>query len=91
MKQQVVRLSPHQNAKVFAVLSAVVSAVFLVPLAALMALVDPDASRPALGTLVAMPLVYLVFGYVFIVVACAIYNALVRVVGGFEVETGGDA
>jgi hypothetical protein len=86
MKQQIVRFSLHQNGKVFAVLMAVSSLIFLVPFGLFALAVAPSQSRPPMFMFLLMPLFYLVFGYLSVVVGCAIYNALVKVVGGIEFE-----
>ena len=88
MKQQIARLSPHQNAKVAAVVWAVISLIIVVPLALIPLLVSPQAhGSPFAGYFfLIMPVVYLVFGYIFTVFACWIYNFLVQYIGGFEYE-----
>jgi Zn-dependent protease with chaperone function len=86
MKQQVIRLSPHQNGKVFAVLMAVSSLVFVFPFMLLVGLAAPPQSGPPLLVLVLLPLFYLVLGYIMVAVACWIYNRMFRFVGGIEFE-----
>ena len=86
MKQQVVRFSPHQNGKVFAVLSAVGSLVFLVPMFLLFSIIAPSQARPPFVMLLTMPLIYLVLGYVMVAIGCALYNFMFRYVGGIEFE-----
>ena len=86
MKQQVVRFSPHQNGKVFAVLSAVGSLVFLVPMFLLFSIIAPSQARPPFVMLLTMPLIYLVLGYVMVAIGCALYNVMFRYVGGIEFE-----
>lgn len=87
MKQQVARLSAHQNGKVFAVLAAVGSLVFLVPFFLVFAASAPAHARPPLFMFLAMPLLYLVFGYVMVAASCAIYNAMFKYIGGIEFES----
>ncbi|MDE2607187.1 MAG: hypothetical protein KGL68_14825 [Burkholderiales bacterium] len=87
MKQQITRLSPHQNAKVVGVLALVVSLVFFIPLALVAYTVVPPEERPAMFFFLVMPFVYLVMGYVVVVIGCSIYNALVKRIGGIEFET----
>ena len=87
MKQQISRLSIHQNAKVLALLLAVSTFTLLVPLSLLARIVmPPEAQLPWLAVLV-VPLVYLVLGYGAVAFACMVYNRLFRVVGGLEFET----
>jgi hypothetical protein len=92
MKKQISRLSPHQNGKVFGVLMAVTSLVFILPMFLIASLTAPpvdefghDAMFPRFF-LIVMPLVYFVFGYLSVVIGCAIYNALFKYIGGFEFE-----
>ena len=94
MKVSISRFSPHQNAKVFSVLMAVGSLVFAVPMFIALSMIpgghdahgNPVSAPPAYIVLI-FPMVYLVFGYVSILVGCWLYNLLYRVVGGFEYET----
>jgi hypothetical protein len=86
MKTRVQRLSPHQNGKVFAVMSAVGSLVFVVPFMLIAGAMAPkDANFPVFVALL-FPLFYLVFGYVFVVAGCWLYNLLARFTGGIEFE-----
>ncbi|MBL0729326.1 hypothetical protein [Piscinibacter sp. HJYY11] len=90
VKHQVRRLSPHQNAKVSAVMFAVTSLIFLVPFGLFAAAFAPDGATGAgmgVGFLIFAPLIYLVVGYVMTVIACAIYNLIVKFTGGIEYES----
>jgi heme A synthase len=87
MKQQVARLSPHQNGKVFAVLAAVGSLVFLVPFFLFFIASAPQDARPPMLALLAMPFFYLIFGYVMVAVSCFVYNLMFKYIGGFEFES----
>ncbi len=91
MKQQITRLSPHQNGKVFAVLMAVGSLVFLIPFFLFFTTVMPAGQRPpVLMMMIVMPVMYLVIGYVSVAVGCLLYNALFKFIGGIEFETTSD-
>lgn len=90
MKHQVARFSPHQNAKVVAILMAVGSLVVLVPMFAMFAAITPATSRPPLVMLLMMPLMYLVLGYVMVAIGCALYNSMYRHIGGIEFELATD-
>lgn len=90
MKQQVVRLSPHQNGKVFAVLMAIGSLVLLIPMFLIYAVVAPSQVRPPFVMLLMMPLMYLAFGYVMVAIGCALYNFMYAHIGGIEFELGSD-
>jgi hypothetical protein len=77
MKQQVTRLSPHQNGKIFAVLMAVTSLVFVVP-AVLVSNTLGDKEN-------ALPM-YMVLLLLMTAVACIVYNFAAKFVGGIEFE-----
>ena len=87
MKARVLRFSPHQNAKVFAVLMAVSSLVFVVPLMAIAGMFAPKGAGFPLMMTILMPLIYLVFGYISVVIGCWVYNLLAQYTGGIEFET----
>jgi hypothetical protein len=91
MKQQVARLSPHQNGKVFGVLMAVTSLLFILPFMLLFSAFGPSAGRPSLLMMLAMPMFYLVFGYVGVAIGCWIYNLAVPLIGGIEFDSRPDA
>ncbi|MDX1756018.1 MAG: hypothetical protein R3175_08180 [Marinobacter sp.] len=91
MKKQIRRFSPHQTAKVIAVLMAVTSALFLWPMMLFMGLIVPGSGMhggPNAFPMTAfwlMPLLYLIFTYLSVAIGCLLYNLLYRVVGGIEV------
>ncbi len=88
MKQQISRLSPHQNGKVFGVLMAVVCLVFLVPVLLMVSFVAPPGNKgPMFIMFVFMPFVYLVFGYFMTAIGCGLYNFMFKYAGGIEYET----
>lgn len=87
MKTTVNRLSTHQNAKVFAVLFALTSLVFLVPFALIAVVAGPRGSGPGLVFIVLMPLLYLVIGYLMVAFSCWLYNVMVPHIGGIEFES----
>jgi len=89
MKQQIVRFSPHQNGKVMAVMMALSSLVFLVPFALFAFAMAPANARPSFLMVLAMPIVYLVMGYLMVAVGCAVYNFLSGYIGGIEYESRG--
>ena len=93
MKTQIKRMSPHQNGKVFGVLMAATSLVFLIPMLLVMvaAMREMDqemgffSAGPAV-IFVVFPVLYLVFGYVFIAIGCMVYNTIAKFVGGIEFD-----
>lgn len=88
MKQQIARFSPHQNAKVAAILMAASSLLFVVPIALVFSFTMPSQARPPMITMfLIMPVMYLVIGYIAIGLSCLIYNLLARYIGGIEFES----
>jgi hypothetical protein len=86
MNQQVARLSPHQNGKVVAVLMAILSVLFLLPFSVIYLLASPSRGGPPLLAALVVPIVYLVIGYLSVLISCAVYNALFPYIGGLEFE-----
>lgn len=83
MKKQIIRVSPLQTAKVFAVLYFLMS----IPLLGLMLvsfMLSPSPVRPGMTYLIALPFVYLVFGFIFTALGAWIYNLVASWVGGIE-------
>ncbi len=91
MKQQIVRFSPHQNAKVVAILMAIGSLIFLLPIFVLMALKAPAGVQPPMFMLIIMPVIYLIIGYISVVILSAVYNFLYKHIGGIEFESTAEA
>ena len=87
MKKQIERLSPHQNAKVFAVLMALGSLIFVAPFILIASFVGPRGMGPPLFMAVLLPLFYLVIGYVAVIIGCALYNSMYKYIGGIEFES----
>ena len=85
MRRQVVRLSVHQTSKVLAVLYFVMGVV-LMPFLLLASRAAPDGRGMGLGFALVMPVVYALFGYVFVAITCAAYNLVARYTGGIEVD-----
>ena len=91
MKQQVARLSPHQNGKVFAVLMALGSLVFLVPFSAIFWFAPADPNAPSAWFFLLFPVIYLIMGYISVSVGCWLYNAMFKYIGGIEFEAKSEA
>ncbi|MEO7886290.1 MAG: hypothetical protein ABI893_06230 [Polaromonas sp.] len=89
MKQQISRLSPHQNGKVFGVLMAIGSLVFLVPFFLVFATMAPAGAgnAPPLLMFLFMPVLYLILGYLSVAIGCALYNFMFKYLGGVEFES----
>ena len=87
MKQQISRLSPHQNGKVAGVLSAVASLIVAVPLFLLASLSGAGAQGMPLWAILILPVFYLIVTYIMTVIICALYNVLAPMTGGIEYES----
>ena len=93
MKVQISRFSPHQNAKVFSVLMAVSSLLFVVPMFLAFSFMPPGVDArgnpvepPSPLLVLAFPVLYLVMGYIMVAVGCWLYNFMAKYVGGIEYE-----
>ena len=89
MKQQVARFSPHQNGKVFAVLMAVSSLVFVLPMMLFASIAGPKGTAPPTFFFILFPLFYLVVGYIMVAIGCWFYNYMFKFIGGIEFEAHG--
>lgn len=94
MKITIARLSSHQNAKVVAVLMAISSLFFVIPMFIAFALLAPgvdaqgrEISGPPALAILFLPLLYLAMGYVMVRLACWLYNFMFQYLGGLEYET----
>jgi hypothetical protein len=94
VKVQVKNFSTHQTAKVFAILMAVSSLLFIIPFS-LMGMLVPtsiDAEGNAVGTgafnaiFLIMPVFQGVFGYIMMRFGMWVYNKLTPRIGGIEFE-----
>jgi hypothetical protein len=86
MRTQIKRLSPHQNGKVFAVLSAVSSLLFVIPFMLIALFSTPQENAPPFMMILFFPVIYLFLGYVMVAVGCWVYNFMFKYVGGIEFE-----
>lgn len=93
MKKQIVQVSALQTAKVAAVLYLVIS----LPMCLLMLIPAMMSADPGAGfsvvMLIAMPVLYTVFGFIFTLIGAWVYNMVAKRMGGFEfttVEVGAD-
>ena len=86
MKKQITSFSPLQTGKVFAALYFV----FSVPFVLMMALMIPfsKGTNPFSGLfLFALPVIYALFGFIFVALGAVVYNFVARRVGGIEYTT----
>jgi hypothetical protein len=85
MRQQLVRLSPVQTAKVIASLYGLMGFIFI-PFVYYAMGFGPSANRPGAWFLIVAPLAYACFGFVFVAIACLLYNFVATFTGGIEVD-----
>jgi hypothetical protein len=85
MPRQIIRFSVHQTAKVLALIYAVMGLVFI-PIFLVMSMSNPGIPTPPVALALIFPIIYGVFGYVFVGLGCIVYNAVAGKVGGIEVE-----
>jgi hypothetical protein len=86
MKQQISRLSPHQNGKVAGVLIAVISLIFVIPAFLLVSMTGASAQGMPLWVMFILPVIYLIVGYIATVIWCALYNVITPMTGGIEYD-----
>ena len=85
MRQQIVRLSPLQTAKVMAALYGLMGFLFIPFMWFAMGMAPGDA-RPGAWFLILAPLAYAAFGFVFVAIGCLLYNFVATFTGGIEVD-----
>ena len=85
MRQQLMRLSPVQTAKVMAALYGLMGFVF-VPFFYFLMGRAPNANRPGAWFLIVVPLGYALFGFIFVAIGCLVYNFVATFTGGIEVD-----
>ena len=78
MTKQIKRFSPHQTAKVFAVILATLT----LPIAILSVFVN---HTPLIFSLIIL-LFYPVSSYVLVTISCWLYNVMFKYIGGIEIE-----
>lgn len=93
MKIQISRFSPHQNAKVFAVLMAIISLLFAAPMFIAFSFMPPGVDArgnpiapPSPFFALLFPFLYLIMSYIMVALGCWLYNVMAKYVGGFEYE-----
>lgn len=84
MKKQITHISVLQSSKVVAILGCLVSAVYAIPLG-IYSLVKQD--NEVATALFMQPLIHLVLGFITGLIVTFIYNQIVKVVGGIELNT----
>jgi hypothetical protein len=86
MRKRISRVAPFQMGKVFAVLYAL----FSIPFALVMgifAIFDSSAQSMPFFMIIAIPVFYIVFGFLFTALAAWLYNVVAKWTGGIEYTT----
>lgn len=87
MIRNVMRISPWQAGKFFAVLYFIMGLIFAIPLAMFSSAVPEEAGGGlGIGFAVAVPFIYAICGLIFVPLACLIFNFVAKLVGGLEFE-----
>ncbi len=85
MKKQVTRVSPQQTSKVLALFYFFASLPFSIYFAISAVLSAKYDIGAVVFTLILMPLIYMIFGYLFNLYGAWIYNHIAKRLGGIEV------
>lgn len=87
MVQRIRRFSIGQTAKVMGILYALMGLIFA-PIFLFVALSAPQGTTGpwGVGVAVVLPVLYGVFGFIFVALGCALYNWVAGWMGGIEVE-----
>ncbi len=80
MKHHISRFSVHQTAKTLAALQGVIGLVYI-PVGFLFDSISPPEEQLGLIWLAA-PILFLFLGYLFIALACLVYNGSAKITGG---------
>jgi len=91
---QIKRFGVFQTAKFMAVMYLVTTAIIFIPMGILMSAFGASMvpENQLLGGLMTgagmfiMPIIYAVFGFIFVAISCLVYNVIARMVGGVEIE-----
>ena len=85
MRKRIKRVAPFQIGKVFAVLYAI----FSIPIALIMAVAGSmgGAQSMPMAMIIAIPVIYVVFGFIFTAIAAWLYNVVAGWTGGIEYVT----
>lgn len=91
MKTKISRISPHATALTSAAVLALLSIICVVPMSLFMMIsignnpAIPEGTFP-LTMFLLLPVLYFIAGYIFTGLAALIYNQVVKLTGGIEVE-----
>jgi hypothetical protein len=84
MLRRVMRISPWQAGKFFAVLYFIMGLIFAIPFALLSSVIPNAGGGFGIGFAIAVPFIYAVCGLIFVPIACLIFNLVANLVGGLE-------
>lgn len=92
MKVRIQHLSPHQNGKVVSIIAGFISALFSLPIFFIFIVsgAHTEQGNEAVFMLLLMPLFYLIFTYIAVVLTCFVYNWLHKYIGGLELDLDND-
>jgi hypothetical protein len=89
LAKRISRIAPWSAGRLFAVLYFFLSLLFVIPMALVLRFAPiPAASKPPFGpgVLMLLPFLYAGAGFLFVAMACALYNLAARFVGGLEIS-----
>lgn len=83
-----------QTAKLAAILYFISSAIFVIPIMLISFIAGSSSGIPGSGFgamfsgvfLIIMPILYGIFGFIFVAIGCLLYNVIAKFVGGIEIE-----
>ena len=91
--KRIVSFSPHKTALTVAIIFALMSLLFLIPMfigISTMPATDHEGNPinigPPVGFMVAMPFLYFIFTYIFTVIGTFIYNRVAKLTGGIVLD-----
>jgi hypothetical protein len=82
MTKQIKKISPHQTAKVLAIITAIMT----LPVTVSFLITANSPSRAPLVFSLAVLLLYPVASYVLVAIGCWLYNVMFKYIGGIEIE-----
>lgn len=84
MKRQILRLSPHQTAKVLAAVYFLISAIVILLVILILWLTGVDRAHPPIPLLLLYPFGGAISSYITVALFCLFYNFAAKRVGGIE-------
>ena len=93
MSKSIISFAPHKTALTISILFAVSSLIFVIPMAILFSLIpsneitgSQDSFGPSIGFFIAMPIFYLIFGYISTAIGALLYNFVAKFTGGIKIN-----